>query len=221
MSELTLYTHPLNQPGRSVAIFCKLSGIEFAPKPMNIISGETSTEEFTRINPFQMLPAIVHNGYNVWESAAIISYLADVYNVDNQWYPKDIKIRARINAYLHWHHQNVRDPVSDYLRVKVGGPKYFGLPELTPEAEVPYRQKLNNCLENFTWVISETRYVARTSTPTIADIFAINELHGLKYLGVSLDNHPAIKSWYDEIRAISKVNEILSQAEEIVSKVLA
>ena len=221
MPELTVYTDLLNQPGRSIILFCDLSSIEFTLSPTNAITGEASTEEFAKINPFKMTPAIVHNGYNVWESAAIISYLADVYNIDNQWYPKDIKIRARINAYLHWNHQTVRDPVSDYLRVKVGGPKYFGLPELTPEAEVPYRQKLNNCLENFTWVISETRYVARTSTPTIADIFSINELHGLKYLGVSLDDHPAIKSWYDEIRAISKVNEILSQAEELISKILA
>ena len=134
--------------------------------------------------------------------------------------PKRYKIRARINAYLHWHHQNVRDPVSDYLRVKVGGPKYFGLPELTPEAEVPYRQKLNNCLENFTWVISETRYVARTSTPTIADIFALNEFHGLKYLGVNLGDHPAIKSWYDEIYALPHVAEVLGKAEEVISKML-
>lgn len=221
MSELKIYTHPLNQPGRSVGAFCKLSGIEFTSQTMNILSGETSTEEFTRINPFQMLPAIVHNGFNVWESAAIVNYLADAYNIDNQWYPKDIKIRARINAYLHWHHQNVRDPVSDYIRVKYGGPKFFGLPELTPEAEAPFRQKLNTCIENFTWLISETHYAARTSTPTIADVFAINELHGAKFLGVNFDDHPAIKTWYDEISAIPVVAEVLAVAEETISKILA
>ena len=84
MDSLEIYGSILSQPVRSVLIFCKLSGIEFIHRDLNFFTGENLTDEYTRINPFQSMPAIVHNNYNLWESAAIIAYLADAYNIDNQ-----------------------------------------------------------------------------------------------------------------------------------------
>ena len=98
---LHLYGHPLSQPSRSVEIFLRLSGINFEFHLVDLLNGEELTEEFTRVNPSQEIPAIVHGEFNLRESAAIIPYIADAFNIGNQWYPKDIKIRARINAYLH------------------------------------------------------------------------------------------------------------------------
>ncbi|OMJ75882.1 hypothetical protein SteCoe_24858 [Stentor coeruleus] len=216
MSELVIHGNILSQPVRSVVEFCMLSNIEFTHKDLNLIKGEHLSEEYTRINPFQEMPAIVHDGYNVWESAAIIPYLADAYNVDNQWYPKDIKIRARINAYLHWHHQGVRDILTGYLRRKIVGPKFFGAPELTPENEAPLRAKLNEWYTTFSWLLSETHYVARTQTATVADLFAFNEISSARLLQLDLDAHPTIKAWYEEIAAVPAVQEATAGAMEVV-----
>lgn len=219
MSDLTVYGNVFSQPTRSVLTFCRLSGIEHTHKDLNFLKREHLSEEFTLINPFQAMPAIVHGTFNLWESAAIVPYLADSYNVDNQWYPKDLKIRARINAYLHWHHQGTRDPIVSYLRAKLFAPK-FGAPELTEETEAPYKAKLEEWYETFTWVLSETHYAARTATPTIADVFAYNEVFNAMPI-MNLDAHPAIKAWFDELSAVPIIREIGQEAQEVYRKFLS
>lgn len=208
MSELEIYGYIVSQPMRSVLAFCKLSGIPYTFHEFTYLKNEYLTEEFSKINPHQEIPAIVHNGYNLWESAAIVTYLADAYNIDNQWYPKDPKIRGRINAYLHWHHQNTREPITGYLMAKVVDPTFFGQPELTAEKEAIYITKLNEFYANFNWILSDTHYIARTSQPTIADIFAYNECKSGKEISINLDGNPIIKAWYNEIEVIPVVKEL-------------
>ena len=202
MSEaLTIHGHPFSQPSRSVEVYATASGIPHEFHFVDLIKREHLTEEFKLINPNQSVPAITHGDYNLWESAAIVAYLADAFNVDNQWYPKDIKIRGRINAYLHWHHQGCREPVAGYIRVKFFGPKFFGTPELTPETEAPVRAKFDEFFSTFKWILSETGYAARTQEATVADIFAYNEISSTILIGYDFAGQPEVKAWYDKIGA--------------------
>ena len=41
-------------------------------------------------------------------SAAIMTYLVDKYNLPDHWYPKELQKRAKIDEYLHWHHNYLR-----------------------------------------------------------------------------------------------------------------
>ena len=210
MSELVLHGHIVSQPSRSVQFFLKASNVQFEYKHVDILGGSNLTEEYTRINPFQSVPAIVHNGFSVWESAAIIPYIADAYGVDNQWYPKDAKVRGRINAYLHWHHQNIRAPLSAYLGVKYYGPILKGAPEPTEEQERPHKEALKVWFENLEWLIAETGYVARTQTATIADVFAYNELSLGLFLPFNLDAYPKVRAWFDGIGNDPILGELLA-----------
>ena len=211
MSDLVIYGNVISQPYRSVVFYLKASNIQFESKTVYPLRGETSTEEYIKINPFETIPAIVHKDYSLWESAAIITYISEVYDVDNQWYPKDHKIRGRINAYLHWHHQNIRSPLIDYLRAKYFLSKFRGGPELTPEQEAPHQAALKTFLENLEWLIAETGFVARTQTATIADVFAYNELSIGLFLPITLDNHPKIRAWFDGIGNDPILGELLSE----------
>ncbi|WP_428408365.1 glutathione S-transferase family protein [Hyphococcus sp.] len=48
-------------------------------KVVNLKSGEHKQPEFLKINPMGKVPALVHDGVNVTESAAICAYLADAF----------------------------------------------------------------------------------------------------------------------------------------------
>jgi glutathione S-transferase len=219
MSDLTIYGMVLSQPVRSVILFCRLSNIQFSHQSIATYRKENLTEEFTRINPIQTIPAIVHNGYNLWESAAIVPYLADAFNVDNQWYPKDIKIRGRINAYLHWHHQTTRAPLTGYVRAKIIAPAFYGAPKLTEETEAPFKAAVEEWFQTFKWQLAETGYAARTQGLTIADIFAYNELVTVSRI-VDISAHPEVKMWFDEIGAIPAVQEMAQEALQIFAKII-
>lgn len=220
MSDLKVYGHIVSQPVRSVLAYLKLSNIPYTFEVVNFVTGEHLTPEFTKVNPFQSMPAITHGDYNLWESAAIITYISEAYDLDNSWYPKDFKVRGRINAYFHWHHQGTREPCMSYLSPKVLGPKLRGAPELTEEQEAPLRARFNQFLADVKWMLSETRYVARTSHATIADIFLYNELTLVTGL-LNWEQHPEIKTWFDEIGAIAQVKELADESSEITSKILA
>jgi glutathione S-transferase len=212
MSDLTVYGSMLSQPVRSVVAFCRLSGIPFTIYDIAFGSPYLESDEFKGINPMQTMPAISHNGYNLWESAAIVPYLADAYNVDNQWYPKDIKIRGRINAYLHWHHQGTRLPVEAYAKAKLIAPN-FGAPKLTEETEAPYKAAVEEWFQTFKWQLAETHYAARTHTATIADVFVYSELVNLSQI-VNISAHTEVSAWFDEIGEIPVVREITNEIFE-------
>ncbi|OMJ95320.1 hypothetical protein SteCoe_1380 [Stentor coeruleus] len=204
---LSIHGTQLSQPTRSVIEFCKFCRIDFNFIYVNIPKGEQLSVEFQKLNPFGLVPVILHEGFNLWESPAIITYLADAYDTDTQWYPKDRKIRARIDAYLHWHHENVREPIAGYVRGKVIGPLFFGFSELSEDDEVKLREKMHNSLRQISEIIRENRFIARTEQLTIADIFAFNEIFNTQIVNLDLSGYPDIVRWYNDIASIPEVVE--------------
>ena len=196
-----------SQPTRSLVTFCTLSNVSFEFHEVST-PGENLSEEYAKINPYQEIPAILHGDYNLWESAAIVTYIADAFNIDNQWYPKDPRLRGRINSYLHWHHQGCREAFYSYLYASHVGPRFYGRPECTAEALKLEKIKFLNYFEGLRWGLSETGYVARTSQASIADIFAYSEVAMSIIIGFDMSTvNSEVRIWYDEIGAIPEVVE--------------
>ena len=55
--------------------------------------GDTKTPEFLAVNPRGRVPAILDDGFALWESSAIAEYLEERYP-QNPLLPKDVKARA-------------------------------------------------------------------------------------------------------------------------------
>ena len=112
---IELYGVMGSQPVRTVVAFCQLNNISYNFHNVDLSKGEQRTEEFRKISPFEYVPCIVHGDYSLWESGAIVTYLADAFDIDSVWYPKDLRQRSRINSYIHWHHSNTRVFVRGYV----------------------------------------------------------------------------------------------------------
>lgn len=56
-------------------------------RPIGPRTGETQTEEFTRLNPRQKIPVLQDGGLTLAESAAIVNYLAETYGEPDQLIP--------------------------------------------------------------------------------------------------------------------------------------
>ena len=209
-----IYGHPVSAPSRTIAAYCELSGIQIQYHMVDLAKKEHLTEEYARINPFQTIPSCVYRGYNVWESCSIVPYLADALRVDNQWYPKDPRVRVRINSYLHLHGTGIRDPIAGYTGPKFIYPKFMGAPELSPEAEAPLREKFLEAIDTIKWMISETGFIARTQQATVADVFAYSEVSQSRLLGYNFAQHREVKEWYERIGqypAVARAHEVLNQ----------
>lgn len=75
-------------------------GIEFEEVPVRFDSFEDGSEFKRRIgsvSPVRKVPALVDDGFVVWDSLAICEYLAERFPEKNLW-PKDAKLRARARS---------------------------------------------------------------------------------------------------------------------------
>lgn len=68
---------------------------------VDLAKGEQNSPEFLQLNPNHLVPVLEHDGFVLWESYAIMQYLAD--SVPSQTlYPVAPQARADVNRWLFW-----------------------------------------------------------------------------------------------------------------------
>nr|WHS97058.1 glutathione S-transferase [Bougainvillea spectabilis] len=182
MADLKIYADRKSQPSRAILIFCKVNGIEFEEVNMDIFKGEHKSPEYEAINPMKKVPAIAHGNFTLFESHAILIYLACSYKVAEHWYPTDLRTRAKLHSVLDWHHTNLRAASVGYLINTVIGPK-LGL-EHSPKGVAEMEQKLSasfSTIDTF-WLKGDddnVKFLLGTDQPTIADLSLVCEIMAL------------------------------------------
>lgn len=55
---LVFYTHPVSQPARAVKAVLEIGKVEHSEKVIDILGGESQSEEYKKINKRGLVPAI-------------------------------------------------------------------------------------------------------------------------------------------------------------------
>jgi glutathione S-transferase len=82
--------------------FLEEAKIPYEPVYLDLFKGEHLAPEMLKINPNHQVPFIVDEGFTVWETNAILRYLATKFKVDDHWYPADLKARTEVDKFLDW-----------------------------------------------------------------------------------------------------------------------
>lgn len=78
MSRTILYHSSYSPFSRSVLLLCRFLKLDVEVKELNLLEDEQMSSEFVEINPQHCVPTIIdNNGFVLWESRAILSYLAE------------------------------------------------------------------------------------------------------------------------------------------------
>lgn len=93
---IELYTAPTPN-GWKASITLEELGLTYKVHPVNIMAGEQKTIEYLKINPNGRIPAIVDDGFAVFESGAIMMYLAEK---TGQLLPADVQGRSQVLQWL-------------------------------------------------------------------------------------------------------------------------
>jgi glutathione S-transferase len=86
MSDIVLWGAGTVRTLRAHWVLAEL-GLEYECKPIGSRTGETQTDEFSRLNPKQKIPVLVDGDLVLSESAAIVTYLADTYGTEQRLTP--------------------------------------------------------------------------------------------------------------------------------------
>lgn len=81
--------------------FCDEAGIAFERIDAGLSFGVTRTPAYLAMNPNALVPTIDDEGFILWESNAILRYLARKHR-QLEWYPEDLKTRATIEQWMDW-----------------------------------------------------------------------------------------------------------------------
>jgi glutathione S-transferase len=98
---LSFYYAPYSTASITEAVIAEL-GMTCDRVKLDIDAGETRTADFLAINPNGRVPAIVHDGIAIWESAAITLYLGETFGVDAGLYPKPGPMRGAAMKWIVW-----------------------------------------------------------------------------------------------------------------------
>jgi GST-like protein len=181
--------------GRKASIMLEEVGLPYEVHPINIGKGDQHQPSFLEISPNNKIPAIVDrdNGYAMFESGAILLYLADK---TGKLMPTEYFARMDVMQWLMFQMGNV-------------GP-FFGqnhhfsrfAPEKIPYAIKRYVDETKRLYRVMDKRLANARHLAGDDY-TIADVATFPwvarwEWHGLEN---GLRDFPNVMRWYDELRA--------------------
>ncbi len=73
---IKFYYHPTPNPAK-ISLFLEEAGLEYEVVPVDTLKGEQHEDAFKAINPNSKLPAIEDDGRRIFDSTAILLYLAE------------------------------------------------------------------------------------------------------------------------------------------------
>lgn len=98
---MRLYHHPYSDNARRAVMTALHLNVPVELVLVDLQKGEQDQPHFLKLNPNHRVPVLEDDGFVLWESHAIMQYLADK-TPGQTIYPVEIKARADINRWLFW-----------------------------------------------------------------------------------------------------------------------
>jgi len=98
---MLLYTFPVTPNNRKVVAFIRHYDLDVDIHQVNFAKQETKSPEYLQIHPMGKVPALVDGDFRLWESNAILAYLAAKFP-ETCGVPTDPEGRADVDRWLHW-----------------------------------------------------------------------------------------------------------------------
>ena len=169
-------------------------GLDYERKDVGGNFGGLDTPEYKALNPNQLIPVLQDGDLTVWESSAIVRYLAAEYGAGSLW-PEQPRERAQCEQWADWSNttfqpawleifiQMVRTPPSQRDAALIG--------KCTARA--------NACFAILDGALANSAYLCGDE-PTYADILCGAALYRWSQLDVERIAMPNVDAWHARLR---------------------
>ena len=204
---IDLYTWPTPN-GRKVTIMLEELEVPYTLHPINISNDEQFSEKFSLISPSNKIPAIVDNDKSVFESGAIMLYLANKYNKlipqnhyweTLEWFTFQLSqvgpLLGQAHQFLYYH------------------------PNQSLFIEEKYKDYAKRIYQTLDIRLKDHEYLANEYS--IADIATWPWIARFKRHKISLEDYPNVSKWYKIIMkrpAVIRGYNAIGKKEEIPFK---
>ncbi len=186
---ITLYT-AATPNGYKVSVALEEMGLAYDVKRIDMTAGEQKLPEFLAINPNGRIPAIVDDGFAVFESGACMIYLAEKTGL---LMPTDVQGRSRVIQWLMFQMGGI-GPMMGQANVFF---RYF--PEKIPAAIARYQGEGRRLFTVLDGHLANHEYLA--GDYSIADIANWCWVRTAKWSGIDTEGLPHLMRWVEAIAA--------------------
>ncbi|MFM0310517.1 glutathione S-transferase [Paraburkholderia sp. RL17-383-BIF-A] len=190
---IRLYTTLLSGHGHRVKLFLTLLDLPFEVVELDMKASDNRKPAYLALNPFGQVPTIQDGDLTLFDSNAILVYLAKRYG-DASWLPEDPLGAATVQRWLSLAAGQIAyGPCAARLVTVFGAP-------LDHESAKKIAVKLFNVLES---ELADKAFAAGNQV-TIADIAAHTYIAHAPEGGVSLEPYPNIRAWLRRVEALPR-----------------
>jgi len=159
--------------------------------------GKTDTPEYRKMNPTGLVPTLQEDDFTLWESNAILRYLAQANPSAIKFWPTDLHARANIDRWMDAQQTVFNRPMSQVfwglVRTPADKRDLAAVAAAIEEATKAWRMIDAN--------LSRHRYIAGPEF-TLCDIpwgVHAHRWFNMDYLGLTRPEMPALRAWYDRL----------------------
>ena len=187
---ITLYGAPVSGNAYKVRLLLNLLEVEFEEIDVNLRAGENRAGPFLALNPRGQIPVLVDGEVTVWDSQAILVYLARRYG--EAWLPADPAPMAEV---MQWLAVSENELLFGLARARAV--LHFGR-DFDLASSQAYGRAGLKVLEQH---LAGNEWLA-AGRPTIADVACMPYVALSHMGGIPLDDHPAARAWIERMRAL-------------------
>jgi len=180
---------------------------------VNIFKGDSKTPDYLlNKHPWGKVPVLKDGDLQIYESRAIIRYLAQVYDKTGKLYPADPKARAMVEQWINVE-QYYFESADQLVGQLIFGPMEGKKPDDAKVQEAD--KKLNHTLEVLNRQLGKTPYLAGDNF-TLADVCYLpygNLLLKIPQYANIFDKYPNVAKWWKLISSRPAWQKVNSQSE--------
>jgi glutathione S-transferase len=157
--------------------------------------GVVNTAEFRRLNPNGLVPTIEDDGFVVWESGAVLRYLAAKHAAGSLW-PDDVAARADADRWIDWSNSTLWPAMVPIFRAFLRTPEHERDDNLVEAA----RRGTLEALGILDAHLTGREYVGGNRF-TMGDIAVGCAVWRWMSLPIERDELPQLQRWFDALSA--------------------
>lgn len=196
---IKLHVFPLSPRAFKVLFAANHLGIDYEMAFVDLPGQAQKTPGYTALNPNQRMPVLEDDGFVLWESNAILFYLASK-KPDSRLWPSDVKRQADVLRWLAWESAHWDAESIGMVGYEKTSRRVLGLGPADPAFIARGEQNfdrfaavLNQHLKDRTWLTGNDLTIADFSVGGMTSVAVRLEL---------LTKFPEIARWYDKLAAL-------------------
>ena len=199
---MRLHHHPLSSNARRAVVAAHELGAKVDFALVDLARGAQRSPEYLKLNPNGRVPTLEDGDFVLWESQAIMQYLAEKTPGQTLW-PSEARARADVSRWMFWtaHHWAPAVGVLGFERVV----KTFRNLESDPREIERGERLVGECARVLDAHLDGKKWLAQDRL-TLADISTATPLIALGSAKLPVmrgDEHPNIRAWFDRVQKLA------------------